>query len=75
MPEPASRELVVLDADGKQVDSCDPYVSHTEPEPGVLLVRNTFSRYRMTVPPGGRYVVRGICPCPHCPGHEGDDDA
>lgn len=52
-------ELVVFDQDGNEVDSVDPYQGHTQAAPGRLLVTGALDYvYDVTIPAGGRYVVR-----------------
>ena len=50
-------EFVVFDKDGNEVDSVDPYVSHTEHAWG-FTVRNHASAYPVFIPFGGRYEIR-----------------
>jgi hypothetical protein len=51
------REFVVFDKDGNEIDSVDPYVSHTEHAWG-LTVNNHWSSYPVFIPVGGRYEIR-----------------
>lgn len=53
-----SAEFVVFDADGREVDWVDPYVSHVQTGSRLYLVDNGFSEYDVIVPKGGRFEIR-----------------
>lgn len=51
-------EFVVFDASGKEVDWYDPYEGHVLEPDGSCTVDNGYAKYRVEIPPGGRWVVR-----------------
>ena len=62
MSETPYLSFVVYDAQGKEVDWIDPYLGHSEIEPGVYEVLNPFGLYDVEVPEGGRYELKWVIP-------------
>ena len=53
-----SKEFVVFNAEGKEVDWVDPYVSHREEYDHYYEVFNTFGSHVVVIPPGGYFQIR-----------------
>lgn len=61
MTEGGPLEFVVFDADGKEIDSVDPYQSHApyDAKAGQYFVKGAHGyEYSVIIPEGGRYEIR-----------------